>query len=790
MLVTAKDISDKKGVGIRAVQRLAIRKGWTVVARDGKACFYDLAELPADIQSAFGFQVSPQDPQYLPGAFSTSAAPQIRGSSVHNGSDSLHKEGPAHTSSEHSEDFAPELLIADPLIKGLDTQPTAPQVLLQVLHGSPEAFSTQPPIRLEREWEPITDPAEIDRQRYKARLEVVAAWDRWWSDNQETWKGRMVPAKEHWCDLFGKHLVLNGAEDQWIRHYVKKCKRASLDNWRLNREQLLGKPGRVLGQSIENNQEIKELLIAFKEQYPFASLNLAVEALMLRFPKETLPSDSTVRRWMREWTEDPANQRRLAAIQNPGEWKNKFMPAFGQRTTTEFYPNARWELDSTPADVMCSDGRHYLLGVIDTWTRRKRLLVSKTSRAAAVLGLLRQTLTDGFPGVNNDHGFVPDLVVTDNGRDYASHAVRDGLARLGVEHKLCRPHRPWEKPFIERSFKSFSHDLVPLMDSFIGHNVGQRKAIENRWGFAQSLFARNGVVEIGLTGEELQAWCDDWCKGYNTRPHEGEDMAGMSPFQKFQSSTTALKRLPVEQRQALTVLLAEARWVTVNKDGGIRFQNGEYIHSDLGNRVAEKLEARLDPLDLGRLYLFDAAGGFVCVAEDPNRTGVDRQLIATLARKKGEEEAKRARAEAKARAKRADIDDLAQEIQAARVEVADKLAALPKQETHYSTPALEAATEAVAALSLVPRVLNSTPLTEEQIRMADAYWAEQKPIVVDVDNFFDLLNREFETLSDHEKVGIARFARFGGVDEDVLNSWQLVTMRACLDWQESKTLAS
>ncbi len=44
---------------------------------------------------------------------------------------------------------------------------------------------------------------------------------------------------------------------------------------------------------------------------------------------------------------------------------------------------------------MLSDGqRHVIVGVIDVFTRRMKLLVSRTSSAAAVAALLRRTLLE------------------------------------------------------------------------------------------------------------------------------------------------------------------------------------------------------------------------------------------------------------------------------------------------------------------------------------------------------------------------------------------------------------
>ena len=103
--------------------------------------------------------------------------------------------------------------------------------------------------------------------------------------------------------------------------------------------------------------------------------------------------------------------------------------------------------------------------------------------------------------------------------------------------------------------------------------------------------------------------------------------------------------------RALDILLAEpvsgGGTRTVQKDG-LHVEGGIYIAAELGPLVGERVQVRRDPADYGRVYVFqigpnDTMGAFVCIAEDPVRTGVDREEVAREARRLAREADKEAR---------------------------------------------------------------------------------------------------------------------------------------------------
>ena len=298
------------------------------------------------------------------------------------------------------------------------------------------------------------------------------------------------------------------------------------------------------------------------------------------------------------------------------------MPALGSRSESVTALNQVWELDSTRIDVMCADGKRYVLvAAIDVWSRRAMALVTPESRASAIGLLIRRCLLAWG---------VPDWIVTDEGADYTSRHVRRILGDLEVGHEVLPPYSPDQKPFIERWIRTLSHGLLTQLAGFVGHNVAQAKRLRDRTSFA----ARRGddrtvTFRASLTPQQLQERIDGWCEHVYARdPHGG--LGGISPFERA-ASWRGLRRT-VDER-GLDILLAEA----AGRDGrrkvgkqGIGVDGGMYIAGELGDHMDEWVHVRRDPADYGTIHVFtdpdrDGRSAFICVAFDRTRTDIDRR---------------------------------------------------------------------------------------------------------------------------------------------------------------------
>ncbi len=427
---------------------------------------------------------------------------------------------------------------------------------------------------------------------------------------------------------------------------------------------------------------------------PHLTASHVQRVLEVRYPEP--PGLRAVQRWLKAWRADSSNARALSAVSDPDGHRSRRAPALGNRAVGVDAPNALWELDSTPADVMCLDGRHQIVGAIDVWSRRVKLLVVPVSRTTAICALLRRCLIDWG---------VPSLVRTDEGRDYTSAHLARVLADLGVTHDVCPPYTPDAKPYIERMLGTLTRDLFAFLPGFTGHNVADRKKLEARRSMAQRRGAdAQETFGVDLTSAQLQERCDVWCEDvYGRRVHSG---IGQSPYLRMSSWTASLKRLA--DPRALDPLLAEP--VSNSGDGprrtigkkGVQVDGIHYIAPEMGERIGERVEVRYDPADRGRLFIFAASGAFLFLAEDPHRTGCDVTAMAVSAKARASRADCAARDTARALKRTHAPERAMSDVLDAGHHDAGKVVALPRPSSPHETPALRAASRAAVSAGNSP----------------------------------------------------------------------------------------
>ncbi|MFQ5776173.1 MAG: DDE-type integrase/transposase/recombinase [Kiloniellaceae bacterium] len=430
-----------------------------------------------------------------------------------------------------------------------------------------------------------------------------------------------------------------------------------------------------------------EYLAAIVYEYPHLSAARILAGFKARHPDDRAPSLRAVQRRLAQFKAE--NARALSAVTDPDRHRSRRQPAFGDAGESIVRLNQLWELDSTPADVICTDGRQVVVGAIDVYSRRLRMLVAPTSRATAIAALLRRCLIEWG---------VPEDVRTDEGRDYTSIHITRVLADLDITHHRCRPYTPETKPFIERALGTLTRELFETLPGYAGHTVAEAQRLRARKAFA----ARRGegdreAFRVALSAGELQAALDAWTDNvYLHAPRGG--LGGKTPFQMITEWRDPVRR--IENHHALDVLLAEAPGGhgirTVGKHG-IQVEGTWFIAAELGALVGERVHVRLDP-DMGRVRVFDVFGErFICDAVAPERAGLDRRAIAIEARARAKAADKAARAEARRLRREHRPEALADELAAAAAAKAKRVVPFPGPSRPHESAGLAAAAEAVQA---------------------------------------------------------------------------------------------
>jgi hypothetical protein len=493
------------------------------------------------------------------------------------------------------------------------------------------------------------------------------------------------PGNEQWLKRFASAYNDGSLSlPEWVRDEIPRISTSSLYRWRREYDAggmfeladgYVSKKGQT---SLTTDQQ--ELAIAMQIQFPGCAIKKVVAALEAR----RMPAPhGQVKRFVQRWL--AMNQSFHLYMTNPDEWKNKNMFAFGNASEQVERLNQVWEADSTPGDIMLSDGRFAVIGALDVYSRRLRLLVTPTSKATAISALLRRCILEWG---------VMETLKTDNGQDYVAHHIERLLASLEVEHVLCPPFTPEAKPHIERALGVFSHGIVELLPGYIGHSVADRKAIEARKSFADRLMKRGGEVEVKLTSLEFQKTCDRWVDAmYMHDAHGGLD--GKTPAEMVREWTTPIRQ--IADVRALDVLLHPA-----HKDGGyriigkegVRLDNRDYIAPEFAGRERERVRVLVDDTDLGHAYIYAEDGSFICCAENPEWQGISGADMASYCKARQKALNVEQRKEQIRKNKELKVETVPEDILNYREERIATIVEFPKQSVPYVTPALAEAAKA------------------------------------------------------------------------------------------------
>lgn len=541
-----------------------------------------------------------------------------------------------------------------------------------------------------------------DRQDEVAR--VLVAFQRFWAG----FGGPVTPALHAFCSLWAAGKV---PADEALRTAYPRLSFSTLRGWYVAVER--GGLAEITppkhwrkGQFSALAGEVGHAVLALLIDKPHLSAQAIYRVLQAQFAG--LPSDRAFRRGLAAWKTH--NAQLLAGLTNPDAWRSRYMSAAGSASAAVTKPNQLWEMDSTPGDVMLADGkRHAVIAVIDVYTRRRMFLVARTSKSGAIMALIRRAIAAWG---------VPEAIKTDNGQDYTARQLDQALVGLGIEHPLCTPFSPHQKPHVERCIGALMREHFELLDGFIGHNVAQRQDIEARRSFAERLFDADGSTELRLSPEQLQDTLDAYCTRREAQPEEA--LGGMTPLQAaagFSSATVS--------ERALDILLAPAAdgGTRVVGKKGIRIGRGDYNHAALGGLEGSTVQVKVDDANLGRCWVFDLDGIYLCEAIDHARLGISAAEVA--AERKAEQARKMREAKRRIKAETREYDTRAavqaithRRVQQA-VEASPNVVALRPQREHTST-AIESIDAAGVDLVTAAQVASSQQVVAARLAAVPA----------------------------------------------------------------------
>lgn len=534
------------------------------------------------------------------------------------------------------------------------------------------------------------------RDEHDARLVVVRLSNQFRDENSLSQQ-----AADHlFCNSFNAGFV---TVPDWVHGAVKNMSCRSLQRWRLAEhkgdftgfDRASARKGKGLLDLAENGI-IKTKIIALIAHNPVYSAQHIRNAIENEFGVEidihstatgelktiSLPPLRTFQNAIKGWKKLYENE--LMRMTDPDGYRNK-KRFVATGTTRADRLNELWEIDASPADIMCIDGRYNLYVAIDVYSRRMKVLVTKTPRAEAVALLVRLCILDWG---------VPERIKTDNGSDFKARAIERLFFALGIEHEVCPPYSPEKKGIVERGIGTLQRGLSRVLPGFIGHNVAERRVIEARKAFSERLkLDDKHLFNVELTSAELQDYVHDWANLiYANNPHES--LKKQTPAEFARGFEGMVQQ--IEDEAALAILLAPV----AGKDGirtvtkhGIRV-DGEFYHFGFA-MPGTVVFCRHDPNDLGRLFVFKTDGEtFLGIAKCPILLGLNPAETLMQARAMQTAHDNEMITPIRAAMRKIKPRDVAN----AQFDVARKnhgsIVAFPHQKTSYTTPALEAAGDA------------------------------------------------------------------------------------------------
>ena len=450
----------------------------------------------------------------------------------------------------------------------------------------------------------------------------------------------------------------------------------------------------------------QEKLTALMIRNPHASLANYRRGLQGAENSLDIPSDRVLLRFVERWKKE--NKELWQLTLNPAGRKDKHMFAVGDASGGVDRLYQLVEGDSSPADLMLNvDGklaRYSLIALIDIYSRQAQLLVAPTSTGNAIVAALRRWITT--------KGVMEGLRI-DNGHDWVSNRVSGVLRDLEIDTTLCGKFKSEEKPFVERFFKTFLHGVLELCPHFIGHNVSERQAIEERKTFAERVLKTGGEpVETAATPEEFQRFCDDWTDivYYN----DEHSTLGCSPAEMVRSWKHPVRRI-TDERMLDNLLLPAAHRNGLRRirKQGVQVESGAnypyYAAEEFAEYAGRDVLVYTDPLDMGRIvcYLPDGEGGrkYLCEAVNLEWAGINRAEFASKLKKRQAKYVNEAKRALNRRVKAAAIDDVHNQYIELRKKQHAGVLELPKQVETVSTRAIEQA----ALVGKTTNVVNSAP---------------------------------------------------------------------------------
>ena len=277
----------------------------------------------------------------------------------------------------------------------------------------------------------------------------------------------------------------------------------------------------------------------------------------------------------------------------------------GSLTVTR--PNAIWQIDHSPADVILVDahsrapiGRPWVTLIIDVASRAiTGLYVSLDPPSVVSVGMALQHAILAKDEALAERGIsaewpafgLPELVHSDNGSDFRSRSFARACSNLGIETDRRPVGAPRYGGHIERLIGSVMSEMR-LLPGATFSNVAARGDYDSD-------------AAAVMTIDEFEVWLWRFVAGdYNRRVHTSLSAPPLETWRRLCTEQAVTPRQPLDPEGLLIAFLPRiSRTITRQ---GISFHHVRYYEPFLGplfDSGQRRVELAYDPRDLSRLLL-------------------------------------------------------------------------------------------------------------------------------------------------------------------------------------------
>ena len=213
-------------------------------------------------------------------------------------------------------------------------------------------------------------------------------------------------------------------------------------------------------------------------------------------------------------------------------------------------------------------------------------------------------------------GGVPQVVVPDNGLEFATAALARVCAALGIRLAPTDAFAPHQKGKGERVNRTVDREFLSGLPFY----ADGPRAVDGR------LFGPTAApMTLGLFVDRFAEWVVD----YNTaRPHSA--LGGQTPLERWASDATPVRE--VSEADLRWLLLADVERV-VNRDG-VHFDGEVFVAAELNGLVGERVQVRYTPHDLRKVEVF-RGDVWLCTARPQGLLSVEERDV-VLARRRAD----------------------------------------------------------------------------------------------------------------------------------------------------------